>query len=140
MAQKSSGILRSTAKKLLESIAQRAKEANDNPDFVYSVARIVVFGSYINTDKEKLGDLDVAVELVPRYEGDDLARAEAEAFNRRGPQTYSIIDRLFFAHYEVERYLRNKSKCLSLHDFGELQKLNTNYVVICEQAISASDR
>lgn len=139
MTQKASGILRSTARKLLVSLVQRAQEINTNPDFVYSVSRIAVFGSYINTDKEKLGDLDIAVELVPRYEGDDLVREMVEAFNQRGPQTYSIIDRYSFARYEIERYLRNRSKCLNLHDFDELLKLNTAYLVIYEQTTSVGN-
>lgn len=133
MAQKAAGILRTTAKKLLENLVQRAQEVNDNPDFVYSVARIAVFGSYINTDKEKLGDLDTAVELVPRYEGDDLVDAVMEAFRQRGPADCIFIDRISFPFHEVKRYLRNRSKCLSLHDFSELERLNTDYVVIYEQ-------
>lgn len=134
MAQKSRGILRSTAKNLLESLARRAREANARPEFVYSVARIAVFGSYVSSDKEKLGDLDVAIELVPRYQGDDLAKAREEAFIQRGPQTSNFVDRYMFAYNEVARYLRNRSACMSLHTYEELVKLNADHLVIYDRA------
>lgn len=134
VAQKSRGILRSTARELLEGIAQKAREANARPEFVYSVARIAVFGSYVSSDKEKLGDLDVAIELVPRYQGDDLTKAREEAFIQWGPQTSNIVDRYMFACNEVARYLRNRSACMSLHTYEELMKLNADHLVIYERA------
>lgn len=134
MAQKSRGILRSTAEKLLEGIVQRAREANARPEFVYSVARIAVFGSYVSSDKENLGDLDVAIELVPRYQGDDFDQAREEAFMQRGPQTSNIVDRYMFAYNEVARYLRNRSTCVSLHMYEELVSLNADHLVIYDRA------
>lgn len=133
MAQKANGILRKTAEEKLLEIVRRAQEVNDNPDYVYSVAKIAVFGSYINTDKEKLGDLDVAIELVPRYQGEALVDAVRQAYRLRGPRNCLFIEGISFAYYEVERYLRNRSKCLSLHRFDELEKLNVEYKVIYEQ-------
>ncbi|MHB0998503.1 MAG: nucleotidyltransferase domain-containing protein [Armatimonadota bacterium] len=128
--------MRSTAEILLKTLVQRTQEVNDNPIFVYSIKRVAVFGSYVSSDKKKLGDVDIAIELVPRYKNEDLRRAMAEAFNLRGPQTCSITERWYFARYEIERYLRNKSKCLSLHDYDELGKLNAEHVVIYEQPVS----
>lgn len=134
MAQKSHGILRSTAKSLLEKLVGRAREANARPEFVYSVARIAVFGSYVSSDKEKLGDLDVAIELVPRYQGADFDQAREEAFIQRGPETGNIIDRYMFAYNEVARFLRNRSACMSLHTYEELAKLNADHLVIYDRA------
>jgi len=136
MAQKGSGVLRSTAEKILEEIVRRADEANANADFAYSVMRIAVFGSYVNSEKDKLGDLDIAVDLAPRYDDDEAQhRAEAEALRRRGPHTYSIIDRAYFPRCEVERCLRDSRRCLHLHSFAELQQLNVDRVVIYPRGV-----
>jgi predicted nucleotidyltransferase len=38
---------------------------NDNR-FLAKVTRVIVFGSYLRTGKDKLSDVDIAVELAPK--------------------------------------------------------------------------
>ena len=52
---------RETAKRALENVVQRIKEVNENKEFIYKITKAVLFGSYINSTKDKVGDLDIAV-------------------------------------------------------------------------------
>ena len=49
---------RTTAKKALDNVIIKIKEANERKDFIYKITKVVLFGSYINSTKEKIGDLD----------------------------------------------------------------------------------
>ncbi len=69
----------------------RAKQINANgTDFVFGISRLAVFGSYL-TDKPKLGDLDIAVELRPRGVATNsvCTRCEGKAIDRSGPSITS---------------------------------------------------
>jgi len=59
-----------TAQVALEGLMARAQEINSDPKYLYSVGSVVVFGSYLNGN-ERLGDLDVAVEVLPRIKDPD---------------------------------------------------------------------
>ena len=52
---------RKTAKMVLKNIKKRIQEVNQNDEFIYKVNKAVLFGSYINSTKEKIGDLDIAL-------------------------------------------------------------------------------
>jgi len=54
---------RETAKKALENVKLKIKEANEREDFIYRIKKAVLFGSYINSDKEKVGDIDIAIYI-----------------------------------------------------------------------------
>ena len=45
---------RATADKVLNNLLYKIKEANKRNDFIYKVTKAVLFGSYINSKKEKL--------------------------------------------------------------------------------------
>jgi len=44
---------RETAQRALENLKQKIKEANQREDFIYEIKKAVLFGSYINSNKEK---------------------------------------------------------------------------------------
>src|SRR5438309_10310964 len=50
----------------LAGVLARVKEANANPEFAYRVRHLIVFGSFVSSDREKLGDLDMGMTLEPR--------------------------------------------------------------------------
>ena len=83
MSIKGSGVTRRRADAIISEITERAKEINENDSFAYRVAKVAVFGSYLNSDKAKLGDLDLAADLVQRYEGDTHLDALKAATNEK---------------------------------------------------------
>ena len=52
---------RATAKRYLDATLERIKQYNTDADNPLYVKKAVVFGSYINSDKEMLSDLDIAL-------------------------------------------------------------------------------
>lgn len=108
------------------------------PEFTYHVSRIAVFGSYLDSSKQKLGDLDIAVELQPRFSANDQKEADKEAARLRAPSyiRLSFIDWLFFAKIEVWRFIKGRRCSVSIHDFDELEKLKARHELIYERADS----
>ncbi len=58
-------IHRKTAELVLRQFLERLHAVNDNPDYVYRVESAVLFGSMLSTT-ERLGDVDMAIELQPK--------------------------------------------------------------------------
>jgi hypothetical protein len=68
LAQASFGnpISRATSTRLLAQVIERARAYNADPARLLTVARIEVFGSYLDPAIVRLGDLDLAVSTVRR--------------------------------------------------------------------------
>lgn len=49
----------------LDEFMERVRRVNQNPALLYSVFRVVVFGGFLR-GSERLGDVDVAIDLAPR--------------------------------------------------------------------------
>lgn len=52
---------RKTAQNNLKNVIQKIKEVNEKDEFIYKITKAVLFGSYINSSKDKIGDLDIAI-------------------------------------------------------------------------------
>ena len=91
---------RETATKTLENVLQKIKEVNRNKDFIYTITKAVLFGSYINSNKEKIGDLDIAIYLKLK----DETKSE-----------------------EVYKYIKNNKRIVQLHDAVEIEKESIRY-------------
>lgn len=52
---------RTAADRVLNNLLDKIKVANKREDFIYRITKVVLFGSYINSTKEKIGDLDIAI-------------------------------------------------------------------------------
>lgn len=103
---------RETAKRALAEVIERAKAINAG-DYAYDVQCIVVFGSYLS-DRQKVGDLDLAVSLVRRpHPGQDWLQF-SERFRRRAPSGAHWIDQLTWPEHEVWRFLKGRSHVVSL--------------------------
>jgi predicted nucleotidyltransferase/predicted transcriptional regulator len=110
-------LLRSTADKKLHEFLQRVKEVNINDYYLYKVTKVILFGSYL-TGKERIGDVDIAIELEPKISDPDLRqRAFEDRFElavKNGRQFKSILDDLFWPYQEVRLYLKSRSRSIDL--------------------------
>jgi len=70
-------ISRNEAQKRIDGLPKRIEQANQNPEFAYTISRAFVFGSYLETDKQYLGDVDIALEFEPK-EKDPQKQQERE--------------------------------------------------------------
>ena len=74
-------IHRKTAERVLEQFLERVHKVNATPEYLYRVEDVILFGSMLN-DVERLGDVDVAINLEPKV-GDCDARREWSRRRRR---------------------------------------------------------
>lgn len=106
-----SKISRQKADEEIKKLIERAKEINANPELLVSIKLIRVFGSYL-TDKQELGDIDLAVRYIYRErEADKHNLARMEKLGRAwywNCETWFGID-------EVRALLRAKRWYISLH-------------------------
>jgi predicted nucleotidyltransferase len=126
-------VTRTAARRHLNELIERAEAANASSDYLYWVERLVCFGSFLDETVDRLSDVDVAVELIPRYVGDELmererARVEAAALNGRRFST--IVDELGWPETEMWLLLKARSPVLSLTstDDGILKDVPTRVV------------
>lgn len=110
-------VLRRSADKAVVDLVERAKSINTDPGYLYSVEWLEVFGSYLNADVDRLGDVDVYFRLTPRFEGVELrvkALERCRQAERNGRSFPTFTSQLFWPETEVMRKLRGNSTIISL--------------------------
>ena len=110
-------VKRTTAARALDGLLERAEQINADDELAYQVDEIVVFGSYLDPDAEVVGDVDVAIGLSPRYEGDELQRrsdARIDAAARSGRRFPNFVEQLAWPQLELLHLLKGGSRVLSL--------------------------
>ena len=75
-------VTRVTAEKVLREFLARVERVNRDARFLGRVNRVVLFGSILREDVDRLSDLDLAVEVLPKI----ADRERLEARNRRRVQ------------------------------------------------------
>lgn len=115
----SAPVYRENAEKALAEFMDRVQAVNGDGRFLFRVRKVVLFGSFL-TGSATLGDLDIAIELVPK-EADAkkhseliLARANEAALN--GKSFRNFIERVDFAAQEVRSFLKSRSRIIQLTD------------------------
>jgi hypothetical protein len=96
----------SEAKQRIAHVIARARKINANPDLLYGVRAIVLFGSCLQM-AETVGDIDLAVDIRQKKhwtEEAHYARGESQGF-RRGN---------YFAEPEIRRLLKARDPYISI--------------------------
>jgi hypothetical protein len=121
MATAAKPIKRATAQRLVSGFLQRVEDVNNDPDLLYWVDEVIVFGSFL-TESSTLGDVDFAVRFgwklgdEPLWNPSTIKRVhEAELKGRYFPR---FIDELCWSSYEIQLRLRNRSRSLHIHDLA----------------------
>lgn len=121
MKKKNCNLTRRKADELIALLLERIEQVNLDPQYIYGVSRAVVFGSYL-TDKERLGDLDIAIELGPKYRDENEHQKQYdEQVDREGKG--SFLQRYFWPHEKVMRALRGRNYGISIHSCTEYDSL-----------------
>jgi predicted nucleotidyltransferase len=114
-------VTRATAERALSEFLERVNEVNQNPYFLAKVTRVVLFGSMLKPEVERLSDVDVAVELTrkdPDFErarGQNQRRAEELANLGRGFR--NVLEWEGCWYWEAFRFLKGRSRVIALADF-----------------------
>ncbi|MGP8250489.1 MAG: hypothetical protein ACLQHF_00545 [Terracidiphilus sp.] len=129
-------IRRKTATAALMEFMKRVQRVNASPEYLYSVKRIAVFGSFLER-RERIGDVDVAVDLKSRVEFDknhkwvEIFRQHAWSSGRN----FSTFDEeIFWPRREVLLTLKSRKRSISIESwfsFVEMEKpKNFRYKVL----------
>lgn len=127
------GVTRRRATELVALLKDRIARVNSDSQYLYGVGRVALFGSYL-TDKQKLGDIDVAIELGPKRR--EAPHAHWERCRKQSEVegcTSSFLDRLNWPKEKTLRALRGRNYAFSFHPFDDLDgKLENGEVPIME--------
>lgn len=130
---------RKTAYRHLDGLIARAIRLNCKttglpyPD---SVKKLIVFGSYVKSKKTMVHDVDVYIELTMDIEGQRRFRDTCLDRSRY----HTITDWEFATYSEELKYLKNRSRVISLH--GEYDKeiaLANTHLCVFENGILQTD-
>lgn len=122
MARWGKPISRKRADELLEIALSNASRYNSNPAFPYHITELRVFGSYL-TDKDPLGDLDIAVAYEIRDSRDDHFGWQY----KYSPAYLNIVQQVFYPREELVRYVSGKKQGLSVVD-QDLNEIGAGYM------------
>ena len=112
-------VRRKSADKTLEQFMARVAELNSSDDYLMSVSKVVVFGSYLS-DKDPIGDLDIAVDVEPRWDPgishEALMDLRREHFRKSGRNHSWNVDGDIYEwpELQVKLRLRNRQRSISL--------------------------
>jgi DNA-binding Lrp family transcriptional regulator len=115
----SAPVYRENAEKALAEFMDRVQAVNGDGRFLFRVRKVVLFGSFL-AGSPTIGDLDLAIELVPK-EADarrhsELIQARANEAALDGKSFRNLTERLDFAAQEVRSFLKSRSRIIQLTD------------------------
>ncbi|HKP37582.1 MAG TPA: nucleotidyltransferase domain-containing protein [Pyrinomonadaceae bacterium] len=119
LASAAKPISRATAERNLTQLLARVRKVNEDDYFLYKVQKVVLFGSYLRST-QTLSDLDVAITLAPkeanRERQDLLEKQRIRAAKNEGRVFGNFLVQLFWPQLEVRKFLKSRSRVISLHE------------------------
>jgi predicted nucleotidyltransferase len=115
-------VTRATAEKALQEFNRRVERVNREPYFLGKVTRVVLFGSMLKTEVERVSDVDLAVEIVEKEADSDLSRSKnydrVEELAAAGHRFRNVVEMAGCWHLEVFRFLKGRSRVIALADYA----------------------
>jgi predicted nucleotidyltransferase len=107
-------VYRKTAESALTGLMSRVREINANPRYLYSVRCVVVFGSFLKQN-DRLGDLDVAIQLETRIaDPSERPRSALQYAAESGRRFKNFTERLYWAQSEIFQILKNRQRTIRI--------------------------
>jgi hypothetical protein len=120
-------ISRKTAERVLGEFLERVDAVNSTEEYVYRVQNAVLFGSMLSS-MERLGDVDVAIDLQPKVTEDTQFQqrcdARRHAAQEGGRSLRTTFDWAMWPRIEILLRLKARSRSLSLHEFDEVMQMD----------------
>jgi predicted nucleotidyltransferase len=124
-----------TAQKALQQFVGRVEKVNKDPYFLGKVTKVVLFGSILKPEIERLSDVDLAVELAPKEEDFDRARARnyqrVEELAAQGHRFRNFLDQEGCWYWEVSGFLKGQSRVIALADYA-VEKTPARHRLHCD--------
>jgi predicted nucleotidyltransferase len=114
-------VVRTTAERALAQFMDRVEQVNRDPYFLGKVVRVVLFGSMLKAEVDRLSDVDVAVELATKETNFDRAREQsyvrAEELEHQGQRFQNFLERELCWYFETRRFLKGGSRVIAMADY-----------------------
>jgi predicted nucleotidyltransferase len=114
-------VTRATAEKALAQFLDRVTEVNQNPYFLARATRVVLFGSMLKPQVERLSDVDLAVELSQKETDFERARLKnrqrAEELSDQGHRFRFYLELEGCWYFETFHFLKGRSRVIALADY-----------------------
>ncbi|MGA8596499.1 MAG: hypothetical protein WB676_17455 [Bryobacteraceae bacterium] len=114
-------ITRQTAENALREFMVRVQRVNEDRYFLAKVTGVVLFGSMLRVDVDRLGDVDIGIDLrakEPNWERlQELNAQRVQEYECQGRRISGLLSRSFWWRLEVLRFLKGRSRSISLHDY-----------------------
>ena len=95
----------------------RVEHLNRSEDFLGKVVAVVLFGSMLKPEVDRLSDVDVAVEIgmkePDRAKAGALNEQRVQEFESDGYRFRGFLERQFFWHYQVLHCLKGRSLAIN---------------------------
>jgi predicted nucleotidyltransferase len=108
------------ADKIFSEFMQRVEKINHEDTYLYKVKKLILFGSYLNSNNTDFGDIDIAFELERKIKNtnnyDKARRKRIAELKEQGKNFNTFDDELRFPEREVLFALKNKCPYISLHN------------------------
>jgi len=115
-------ITRATAEKALQQFLARVERVNNDPYFLGKVTRVVLFGSMLKPEVERLSDVDLAVEIASKEPDFDRARVKnyerVEKLTTLGHCFRNFLELESCWYWEVFGFLKGRSRVIALADYA----------------------
>jgi predicted nucleotidyltransferase len=115
-------VTRATAERALAQFLERVTRVNQNPYFLAKVTRLVLFGSMLNPEVDRLSDVDLAVELAAKETDFERARLlnyqRAEWLADQGRRFRNFLDWELCGYLEARQFLKGRSRVIALADYS----------------------
>lgn len=111
------GVTRKHANSLIDGLIERAKVINDDPLYLYSIDLLGIFGSFINSIKDKLGDIDIFIRLVQKP-GVTLKMLHDQGF-KLAPNNWPTWGIEYFPQELVLRKLKDRHTSFSFYSYDD---------------------
>lgn len=120
-ATAASRVTRATAEKALAQFLDRVTEVNLNRYFLARATRVVLFGSMLKPQIERLSDVDLAVELTPKETDFERARLKnqqrVEELADQGHRFRHFLELEGCWYFETFHFLKGRSRVIALADY-----------------------
>jgi len=115
-------VKRDTADKHYQAFFERISEINVNDAYLYQVAKVVLFGSYL-TGNNSVSDIDLFVWInrKPQFEAEftSIREQRTKEMHSQGRHFKDYVEELAWPELDVRKYLKNGSRVISIQPFNE---------------------
>jgi predicted nucleotidyltransferase len=115
-------VTRATAERALSQFLERVTRVNENPYFLAKATKVVLFGSMLKPEVDRLSDVDLVVELARKETDVERAglrnRQRAEDLAKQGRRFRNFLKWEACWYLETFQFLKGRSRVISLADYS----------------------